>query len=184
LGILVSQVEAQMEVIKKLRDDFYSQIFSIKDEDRTFQNTIVLMDDFNREFGRIFGLVNIIMNLHTDKHLREVAQKTEVAMADVAVEISSNYDLFKAIKAYTDNQATQKSENLGAAEKYIISETMKGYKRSGMLLPSKERKILENKKKTLNKLSSEYSLEYNNSFHKGMWLERGRALRRARVTVC
>lgn len=166
----VSQVEAQVEVIKKLRDEFYSQIFSIKDEDRNFQNTIVLMDDFNREFGRIFGLVNIIMNLHTDKHLREVAQKTEVAMADVAVEISSNHDLFKAIKAYTDNQATQKSEDLGAAEKYIISETMKGYKRSGMLLPVKERKILENKKKILNKLSSEYSLEYNNSFHKGMWL--------------
>jgi Zn-dependent oligopeptidase len=166
----VNQVEAQVEVIKKLRDDFYSQMFSIKNEDRTFQNTIVIMDDFNREFGRIFGLVNIVMNLHTDKEMREVAQKTEVAMADVAVEISSNYDLFKAIKAYTDNQATQKSENLGETEKYIISETVKGYKRSGMLLPAKERKILENKKKTLNKLSSEYSIEYNNNFHKGIWL--------------
>lgn len=165
----VSDIEKQVEMVKKMRDEFYETIFAIKDSERNFQNTIVAMDNFNREFGRIFGLVNIIMNLHTDKTMRELAQKTEVALGELAVEISSNYELFKAIKAYTDNTRVQKQENLGEVEKYIISEMIKGYKRSGMLLPAKERKILEKKKKEINKLSSEYHLEYNNSFHKGLW---------------
>jgi saccharolysin len=160
-------IENTVKEIEVLRDKFYKNILDKKIV-RDFENTIKLSDDFDRATSRIYGRVSLIVNLHKDKNIRDIAQKVEVSLGNLFIEIGANYDLFLAVKSYIDGISAS-DENLNDLQKYIIAETVKGYKRSGMLLPKADRKVLENKKKKLNKLCSDFSVEYNASFHKGIW---------------
>jgi Zn-dependent oligopeptidase len=160
-------IENTLKEVENLRDNFYKNILD-KKVIRNFENTIKLSDDFDRELSRIYGRVSLIVNLHKDKSIRDIAQKVEVNLGNLFIEIGANYDLFIAVKNYIDGIEAS-GEKLDDLQKYIIQETVKGYKRSGMLLPKADRKVLENKKKKLNKLSSDFNVEYNASFHKGIW---------------
>lgn len=167
----VKEVQAQVGVVKRLKDDLYKQIFSIKKGERTFENTLLILDNFSREYSRIASRVSTVMNLHIDERIRTTAQKTEVELGKIAIEVDNDYKLFQAVQSYLEDAKMQEIENLDQVQKYIIKQTILGYKRSGMLLPAKERALLKKKKQQIQKLESDYSLEYNNSYSKGIWLK-------------
>lgn len=164
-------MQAQVGVVKGFKDSLYSQIFAIKKGKRTFENTVLPLDNFSRNYARIASRISTIMNLHTDENVRSAAQKVEVELGKIAIEVDNNHKLFQVVQSYLDDTKTQEREELNALQKYIIKQSKLGYKRSGMLLPAKERALLKQKKQQLQKLESDYSLEYNETYSKGIWLQ-------------
>lgn len=166
----VVEVKAQVSVVKRLKEDLYSQIFAIKKGEGTFENTLLVLDNFSREYARVASRVSTIMNLHTDQKVRSAAQKTEVELGKIAIAVDNDYKLFKAVQSYLEDNKMQEAEDLTNLQKYIIKQAKLGYKRSGMLLPAKERTLLKKKKQQLQKLESDYSLDYNVSYSEGIWI--------------
>ena len=117
----------------------------------TFKSTVVALDDLSYEAGLTANKVNIIKEASTDAAMRTAAENGIKVFQDWAVGIDYREDVYKAIKAFADTHP-----KLSGEDEKLLNETMRDYRRAGLALPPEKRKEVEQLRKDLAKLGTDF----------------------------
>ena len=124
----------------------------------TFKSTVVALDDLTWAAGNAANKAVVIKESNTDAKVREAAENAVKAFQDWAVGIDYREDVYKALKAFADTKP-----NLSGEDKKLFDETMRDYRRAGLDLPPDKRKEVEQLRKDLSKLGTDFDTNIVNA---------------------
>ncbi len=123
-------------------------IIAVPDSQRTFENTILAMDDINAHFDRDGNLLAFMGYVHPDAAMREAARGREEIWTNWYIDVGKNEHLYHAIKAYADTNPSLEGERAR-----LLKFILRDYRRAGMDLTPEARARLTDVEKQMNELS-------------------------------
>ena len=117
----------------------------------TFKSTVVALDDLTYQAGNAANKATIIKETNTNPAMRTAAENAVKAHQEWAVGIDYREDVYKAIKAFADTHP-----KLTGEEEKLLNETLRDYRRAGLDLPPDQRKEVEQLRKELSKLGTDF----------------------------
>src|SRR5436309_2000226 len=117
----------------------------------TFKSTVVALDDLTYQAGNAANKAVIIKESNTNEKMRAAAENAVKEFQDWAVEIDYREDVYKALKAFAGTHP-----QLSGEDKKLFDETMRDYRRAGLDLPPDKRKEVEQLRKNLAKLGTDF----------------------------
>jgi thimet oligopeptidase len=124
----------------------------------TFKSTVVALDDLGYQAGNAANKAVVIKESSTDAKMREAAENAVKEFQDWAVGIDYREDVYKALKAFADTKP-----QLTGEDKKLFEETMRDYRRAGLELPTDKRKEVEDLRKQLAKLGTDFDTNIVNA---------------------
>jgi Zn-dependent oligopeptidase len=124
----------------------------------TFKSTIVALDDLTYQAGNAANKAVIIKESNTNEKMRAAAENAVKEFQDWVVGIDYREDVYKALKAFADTKP-----NLSGEDKKLFDETMRDYRRAGLALPPDKRKEVEQLRKDLSKLGTDFDTNIVNA---------------------
>ena len=124
----------------------------------TFKSTVVALDDLNWAAGNAASRAVVLKESNTDPKVREAAENAVKTFQDWAVGIDYREDVYKALKAFADTKP-----KLSGEDKKLFDETMRDYRRAGLDLPPDKRKEVEDLRKQLAKLGTDFDTNIVNA---------------------
>ena len=117
----------------------------------TFKSTVVALDDLTYEAGLAANRATIIKETNTNPEMRAAGENAIKAFQDWAVGVDYREDVYKAIKAFADTHP-----KLSGEDEKLLNETLRDYRRAGLDLPPDQRKEVEQLRKELSKLGTDF----------------------------
>src|SRR5881227_3097264 len=117
----------------------------------TFKSTVVALDDATYQAGLAANKATLIKETNTNPAMRTAAENAVKAFQDWAVGVDYREDVYKAIKAFVDTHP-----KLSGEDEKLLKETLRDYRRAGLELPSDQRKEVEELRKELSKLGTDF----------------------------
>jgi thimet oligopeptidase len=117
----------------------------------TFQSTVVALDDLTYEASLAANRATIIKETNTSEAMRTAGENAVKAFQDWAVGIDYREDVYKAMKAFANTKP-----KLSGEDKKLFDETMRDYRRAGLDLPPEKKKEVEQLRKDLAKLGTDF----------------------------
>src|SRR5436189_2373525 len=117
----------------------------------TFKSTVVALDDLTYQAGITANRATIIKETNTNPAMRTAAENAVKAFQEWAVGIDYREDVYKAIKAFADIHP-----KLTGEDEKLLKETLRDYRRAGLELPPDQRKEVEQLRKELSKLGTDF----------------------------
>src|SRR6267378_5842311 len=117
----------------------------------TFKSTVVALDDVTYQASLAANKATIIKETNTNPAMRTAAENAVKAFQDWAVGIDYREDVYKAIKTFADTHA-----KLTGEDEKLLKETLRDYRRAGLDLPPDKRKEVEELRKELSKLGTDF----------------------------
>src|SRR5438046_142464 len=124
----------------------------------TFKSTIVALDDLTYQAGNAANKAVIIKESNTNEKMRAAAENAVKEFQDWAVDIDYREDVYKALKAFANTRP-----QLSGEDKKLFDETMRDYRRAGLELPPDKRKEVEQLRKDLAKLGTDFDTNIVNA---------------------
>jgi thimet oligopeptidase len=124
----------------------------------TFQSTVVALDDLTWTAGNAASRAFVIKESNPDAKVREAAENAVKTFQDWAVGIDYREDVYKVLKAFADTKP-----KLSGEDKKLFDETMRDYRRAGLALPPDKRKEVEQLRKELAKLGTDFDTNIVNA---------------------
>ena len=139
-SITAQNVIDATEESKLEADALVAEIVAIPDNERTFKNTMIALDEVYDVVNSVSCIVGLLANASTDSLIRTTAQEKDTEISQYDNQLGLNEDLYNAVKAYSK---TEEANNLtGWQEKFTV-ETVDGFERSGFALPKEQRDQLQ-----------------------------------------
>ena len=117
----------------------------------TFKSSVVALDDLTYQAGIAANKATIIKETNTNPAMRTAAENAVKAFQEWAVGIDYREDVYKAIKAFADIHP-----KLTGEDEKLLKETLRDYRRAGLDLPPDQRKEVEQLRKELSKLGTDF----------------------------
>ncbi len=117
----------------------------------TFKSTVVALDDATYQAGLAANKATLIKETNTNPAMRAAAENAVKTFQDWAVGIDYREDVYKAIKAFVDTHP-----KLTGEDEKLLKETLRDYRRAGLELPPDQRKEVEQLRKELSKLGTDF----------------------------
>jgi thimet oligopeptidase len=117
----------------------------------TFKSTVVALDDATYQAGLAANKATIIKETNTNPAMRGAAENAVKAYQEWAVGVDYREDVYKAIKAFADTHP-----KLTGEDEKLLKETLRDYRRAGLDLPPDQRKEVEQLRKELSKLGTDF----------------------------
>src|SRR5499427_3902816 len=117
----------------------------------TFKSTVIALDDVTYEASLAANRATIIKETNTNPAMRTAAENAVKAFQDWAVGVDYREDVYKAIKAFADPHP-----KLSGEDEKLLKETLRDYHRAGLELPLDQRKEVEDLRKELSKLGTDF----------------------------
>jgi len=124
----------------------------------TFKSTVVALDDLGYQAANAANKATIIKETNTNPAMRAAAENAVKTYQEWAVGVDYREDVYKAIKAFADTHPTLPGE-----DEKLLKETMRDYRRAGLELPPDQRKEVEQLRKELSKLGTDFDTNIVNS---------------------
>lgn len=145
--------EAVVKSIEQTKNNI-SKIYTIKPDDRTFENTMLALDAATDVFGKVFSTVYLTGYTKSDDDIRNAALENIAVLSKYGNELSLDEKLYKAIKEYSD---TNEAKSLKSYKKKYLNDTIKEFERNGLGLPEDKRNELKKLKDELSEVSLKFS---------------------------
>src|SRR5438046_4063240 len=145
------QVEASMKDAIAKANTALDQIGAQDFAKVTFKSTVVAMDDLTYEANNAANKATIIKETNTNAAMRTAAENAVKAFQDWVVGIDYREDAYKTIKAFADTHP-----KLSGEDEKLLNETLRDYRRAGLELPPDQRKEVEQLRKELSKLGTDF----------------------------
>src|SRR6266481_4566815 len=123
-----------------------------------FKSTVVALDDLGYQAANAANKATIIKETNTNPAMRAAAENAVKTYQEWAVGIDYREDVYKAIKAFADIHP-----KLTGEDEKLLKETMRDYRRAGLELPPDQRKEVEQLRKELSKLGTDFDTNIVNS---------------------
>ena len=117
----------------------------------TFKSTVVALDDVTYQASLAANKATIIKETNTNPAMRTAAENAVKAFQDWAVGVDYREDVYKAMKAFADTHP-----KLTGEDEKLLKETLRDYRRAGLDLPPDQRKEVEQLRKELSKLGTDF----------------------------
>jgi len=117
----------------------------------TFKSSVVALDDVTYQASLAANKATIIKETNTNPAMRTAAENAVKAYQDWAVGVDYRQDVYKAIKAFADTHP-----KLSGEDEKLFKETLRDYRRAGLDLPPEQRKEVEELRKELSKLGTDF----------------------------
>ena len=117
----------------------------------TFKSTVVALDDLTYEASLAENKAVIIKETNTNEAMRKAGENADKTFQDWAVGIDYREDVYKAIKAFADTHP-----KLTGEDERVLSDVLRDYRRAGLALAPDKRKEVEQLRKELTKLGTEF----------------------------
>ena len=124
----------------------------------TFKSTVVALDDLGYQAANAANKATIIKESNTNPAMRTAAENAVKTYQEWAVGIDYREDVYKAVKAFADTHP-----KLTGEDEKLLKETMRDYRRAGLELPPDQRKEVEQLRKELSKLGTDFDTNIVNS---------------------
>src|SRR2546423_12963090 len=124
----------------------------------TFKSTVVALDDATYQAGLAANKATLIKETNTNPAMRAAAENAVKTFQDWAVGIDYREDVYKAIKAFVDTHP-----KLTGEDEKLLKETMRDYRHAGLELPPDQRQEVEQLRKELSKLGTDFDTNIVNS---------------------
>jgi len=124
----------------------------------TFKSTVVALDDLTYEASIAANKASIIKETNTSEAMRTAAENAVKVFQDWAVGIDYREDVYKAIKAFANPHP-----KLSGEDEKLLKETLRDYRRAGLELPPEKRKEVEDFRKQLAKLGTDFDTNIVNA---------------------
>jgi thimet oligopeptidase len=144
-------VEAAMKNAIVKADAALDRIGAQDPSKATFKSTVVALDDVTYEASLAANRAALIKETNTNQAMRAAAENAVKAFQDWAVGVDYREDVYKAIKAFADTHP-----KLSGEDEKLLKETLRDYRRAGLDLPPDERKEVEELRKELSKLGTDF----------------------------
>jgi len=119
--------------------------------DVTFANTFVALDDLNFRVGSTAERFGLIEQTSTNAAVRDAATEASKKLSQWSVGTDYREDVYAALKAFADTQPV-----LSGEDKKFFAETLRDYRRAGLSLPKVQRDEVEQLRKELTGLETDY----------------------------
>ncbi len=124
----------------------------------TFKSTIVARDDLVYEATLSANKAVVIQQSNTSPAMRTAAENAVKQFQDFQVAIDYREDVYKAMKAFADTRP-----KLSGEDEKLFKETMRDFRRAGLDLPNDKRKEVEDLRKQLSKLGTDFAVNIVNT---------------------
>ena len=124
----------------------------------TFKSTVVALDDATWAAGNAANRAVVIKESSPDEKVRAAAENAVKMFQDWAVGIDYREDVYKALKAFADAHP-----KLSGEDKKLFDETMRDYRRAGLGLSPDKRKEVEQLRKELAKIGTDFDTNIVNA---------------------
>jgi thimet oligopeptidase len=142
--------EATEISIQEARESL-KKLYTISKDNRTFENTMLELDNIYNTAGNIWGIVYLMGSVHPDDDVRNQASDGKSAFAKFFNEVQLDENLYKAVKDYSE---TEEAKNLTGYKAKFVKETVEDFERNGFALSKEKRDEL----KVINDKISDLSL--------------------------
>ncbi len=117
----------------------------------TFKSTVVALDDLAYLTLNTVNKAVVTKESNKDEKMREAGEKALKTYQDWAVGVDYREDVYKAMKAFADTKP-----QLTGEDKKLFDETMRDYRRAGLGLAPEKRKEVEDLRKQLARLGTDF----------------------------
>jgi thimet oligopeptidase len=125
--------------IKEARESL-AKLYAIPKEQRTFDNTMLELDNIYNKTGNVYGCVYLIGSTHPDDNIRNVAQESNAGFAKFYNEIQLDENLYRAVKDYSE---TAEAKTLTGYKARFVKKTVEDFERNGFALTKDKRDELK-----------------------------------------
>jgi len=128
-----------------LGKDELSNIYTVKSEERTFENTVRALDDVYNNLLKVNEVVSLLAYVHPNDEIRNECLTSIGVFGKFFNEISLSEELYGAVKDYSKSE---EAKNLVGAQKKYLKETIEEFERNGFALPKEKRdelKVIQDK---------------------------------------
>ena len=139
------------------KKDRYKKIKKISKDNRTFENTVVAIEQSDYGISDKSRQIELLRNVSPKASVRTTASKAQEILNKAFVEIEYDKDIYNAFKEYEEKK--EKIKELGS--KKLFEDMVKGYKRMGFHLSDKIQNRLKQNFKELGKLSIKFDKNIN-----------------------
>ena len=117
----------------------------------TFKSTVIALDDATYQAGLAANKATIIKETNSSPAMRTAGENAVKAFQEWAVGIDYREDVYKAIRAFADTYP-----KLTGEDEKLLKETLRDYRRAGLELPPDQRREVEQLRKELSKLGTDF----------------------------
>jgi thimet oligopeptidase len=117
----------------------------------TFKNTIGALDEIDWKISLTANRLEIIKQTSQGAALRDTATDQSKVLAEWAVGLDYRDDVYHTVKAFADT-----NPSLSGEDAKLLSETMRDYRRAGLPLPKAERDEVEDLRKKLSSMTTDF----------------------------
>ena len=117
----------------------------------TFKSAMVALDDVTYQASLAANRATIIKETNKNPAMRTAAENAVKAFQEWAVGVDYREDVYKAIKAFADTHP-----KLTGEDEKLLKETLRDYRRAGLELAPDQRKEVEQLRKELSKLGTDF----------------------------
>ncbi|MDP7565093.1 MAG: M3 family metallopeptidase [Candidatus Marinimicrobia bacterium] len=129
-------IERATTYVLKSADLILSDILSVPDTDRTFDNTLVAIDDIYMIIESVWSPGYLMGSTHTNKDIRDEGLASSQTIQKYLTDLSLNEDLYNAVVTFSKSKEAQQ---LTRYKKKFLEDTLLDYQRSGFGLPKEKR---------------------------------------------
>lgn len=141
-------IDATDQSIATAKDDL-QQIYNLSKETRSFNNTMLALDDIYNELVKVNEVISLLAYVHPDDNIRNTCLDKIAEFGKFFNELALSEELYTAVKDYS---LTDKAEDLVGARKKYLKETVEEFERNGFALPKEKRDELKDVKDKLSDL--------------------------------
>jgi len=135
-------------------DFIKNEIIQIVDAERTYENTLVCIDDIYSVIESVWSPGYLMGSVHTSEEIRNEGLEASKKIENYITELSLNEDLYNAVVAYA---TTAEAKSLKGVRKKYLDDLLLDYKRIGFTLSKDERE----KVKTVLDVLTDLGLEFD-----------------------
>lgn len=143
----IREADAALDVLGQLRP-----------EETRFRNTVRELDDIKYQAGLTAARVYLIKETNPDEKIRRVATEKIKEFQEWSVGVEYRMDVYQAVKAFAETEPALEGEELK-----LLEETMRDYRRSGLALPQDKRLEVEEMRKRLSQLATDFRSQVTNA---------------------
>jgi thimet oligopeptidase len=126
-------------------------IGALKANEVNFRNTIVALDDMGYEIQTAENRLDLIDQTSTNSDVRDAASDAIKKINEWSVGTDYREDVYAAVKNFAATQPQLEGE-----DKKLFDETLRDYRRAGLDLPKDQRDEVENLRKQLTSLETDF----------------------------
>lgn len=126
-----------------------STVSGVDSAKRTFENTMLAIDDIFNVLQKQQSVYELLVNTHTDKTVRDLTGKKLEHFTTLIDQLYLNEQLYRCVREYS---ASAQAKTLTGERKFYLDKTNSDFLRNGMTLPLADRERLKKLNQEINEL--------------------------------